>query len=90
MDLIKGQRYLFYYTDKERGTFRANFIKIIHNGLYMTLIVHQRDNMRHTQWSIDMKIIKQIVSLSKIIDILPEDILLLIDCIYESSILGAK
>ena len=79
MDLIKGQRYLFYYTDEKRGTFRANFVKIIHKGLYMTLILDQRDNMHHTQWSINMNLIQKIVSLSKIIDILPEDILLLID-----------
>ena len=79
MNLIKGQRYLFYYTDEHRATFRANFIKITHKDLYMTLIVDKRDNIRHTKWSIDMKIIKKIVSLSEIIDILPEDILLLID-----------
>jgi len=79
MILISGQRYLFYYENEENGTFRANFIKILHSPYCRTIIVNHRENSKSTEWCIDSKLILKITSLSDIIHILPEEILRIID-----------
>ena len=75
--LIEGQRYLFYYTGNSK-TFRATFVKTISNGRCETIIMKNRDNTTYS-WSIISDLIEKIESLSEIIDILPNDILLMID-----------
>lgn len=90
-DLRLNQRYLFHYKcsqPNDEPMFRANFVKLLINGVHKKLIVNSYHSKRYqhenkkTVWSIDSKLISKVEILPDIVGyecVLPDDILLEID-----------